>query len=155
MAENKACGSARSPDFEALALMPAGELRAIWRERRGAPPPSTLSARLMRFVLAWDMQAEEHGGETPVLRRQWQAIMVRRAKGASAETAAECLAPLAVGDGTRLLKTWAGETHEVIVTDDGAVWNGTTYSSLSAVARAMTGTPRNGPKFFGLRETAS
>ena len=81
--------------------------------------------------------------------------MSRRAEGASAEAAVSGLAPVPVSEGTRLLKAWGGETHEVIVREDGAVWNGTTYSSLSALARAMTGTPRNGPKFFGLRETAS
>lgn len=81
--------------------------------------------------------------------------MSRRAEGASAEAAVSGLVPAVIPEGTRLLKTWAGETHEVIMREDGAVWNGTTYSSLSAVARAMTGTPRNGPKFFGLREKAS
>ena len=59
----------------------------------------------------------------------------------------------AVADGTRILKEWGGITHEIQITGDGgAVWNGQSYSSLSAVARAMTGTNRNGPKFFGLRE---
>ncbi len=140
--------------FEALAKAQASELRVIWRELRGAPPPSTLSARLMRLALAWDMQADKQGGATPALRRQWEAIMRRRAEGASAESAVSGLSPEPVPKGTRLLKTWAGETHEVIVMDKGVVWNGTIYSSLSAVARAMTGTPRNGPKFFGLRETA-
>jgi hypothetical protein len=109
----------------------------------------------MRLVLAWDMQADEQGGETLKHRPQWKAIMMQRAEGASAEAAVDGLTPAPVLEGTRLLKSWAGETHEVIVMDDGAVWNGTTYTSLSAVARAMTGTPRNGPKFFGLRETAS
>ena len=50
------------------------------------------------------------------------------------------------------MKSWAGETHEVIVLERTVLWNGNIYTSLSAVARAMTGTPRNGPKFFGLRE---
>lgn len=155
MVKNRSQGSARSLDLEALPLIPAAELRAIWQDRRGSPPPPTLSARLMRLALAWDQQAEEQGGENAALRRQWQAIMKRRAEGAIAEAAVEGLAPVAVADGTRLLKSWAGETHEVIVMGKGVAWNGTTYSSLSAVARAMTGTPRNGPKFFGLREPAS
>ncbi len=65
------------------------------------------------------------------------------------------LTPAPAPEGTRLLKSWAAETHEVIVMQNEVMWNGTKYSSLSAVARAMTGTPRNGPKFFGLREKAS
>jgi len=60
-----------------------------------------------------------------------------------------------VADGARILKHWAEATHEVLITENGAaIWNGQSYSSLSAVARAMTGTNRNGPKFFGLREGA-
>jgi hypothetical protein len=51
------------------------------------------------------------------------------------------------------LKEWGGTIHEVLVTENGgAIWNGERYTSLSAVARAMTGTNRNGPKFFGQRE---
>ncbi len=109
----------------------------------------------MRLALAWDMQVEQQGGETRATRRQWQVITGRRAEGAGAEAAVNGLTTLDVPEGTRLLKSWAGETHEVIVTDEGAAWKGTIYSSLSAVARAMTGTPRNGPKFFGLRETTT
>ena len=106
----------------------------------------------MRLALAWDVQADGQGGEAPALRRQWQAVMKRRADGASADDAISGLARPAAPTGTRLLKSWAGETHEVIIEKEGVMWNGTTYSSLSAVARAMTGTPRNGPKFFGFRE---
>ena len=151
MATRKSKRSAQSLDIETLSMTPAKELRAIWLERRGTLPPPTLSSRLMRLALAWDLQADGQGGEPRALQRQWQAIMRARAEGASAEAAVSGLAPVAALVGTRLLKSWAGETHEVIVVDDGVVWNGTTYSSLSAVARALTGTPRNGPKFFGLR----
>lgn len=154
MAANKTRGSAQRLDVETLALIPAAELRAIWLARRGASPPPTLSARLMRLALAWDVQADGQGGEAPALRRQWQAVMKRRADGASADDAISGLARPAAPTGTRLLKSWAGETHEVIIEKEGVMWNGTTYSSLSAVARAMTGTPRNGPKFFGFREEA-
>ena len=154
MALDKNRGASPHPGIEALAMTPAVELRVIWQEQRDTPPPAHLSARIMRLALAWDMQAEEQGGETRATRRQWQVIMTRRVEGANPEAAVNGLAPVPAPEGTRLLKSWAGETHEVIVTDKGAAWNGTTYSSLSAVARAMTGTPRNGPKFFGLWEKA-
>ena len=57
-----------------------------------------------------------------------------------------------VCDGTRILKNWGGTTHEVLITERGVNWNAQSYKSLSAVARAMTGTNRNEPKFFELRE---
>jgi hypothetical protein len=37
---------------------------------------------------------------------------------------------------------------------DGFACNGVTYASLSEVARAITGTRWNGPRFFGLRDKA-
>ena len=34
----------------------------------------------------------------------------------------------------------------------GFLWQGTVHTSLSAIARAITGTAWNGPRFFGLRD---
>ena len=145
------------PEFDLADLTTASarDLRRHWEARRGTPPPPTLSARVMRIALAWDLQAEAQGGEARGTRRQWQAVMRRRGEGIGQEEAVSGLPAPSASAGTRLLKTWGGETHEVIVRDDGVVWNGNTYTSLSALARATTGTPRNGPKFFGLREDAS
>jgi len=42
--------------------------------------------------------------------------------------------------------------HRVVLLADGFAWNGKTYPSLSKVARAITGTGWNGPRFFGLRD---
>jgi len=142
----------RAAGFAELATAAAPELRRLWKARRGIPSPPTLSARLMRAALAWDLQAAAQGGESPAVRRQWQAVMKRRAGGAEAEVATSGLTQPSALAGTRLLKSWGGETHEVIVEDGRIVWKGRTYASLSAVARSMTGTPRNGPRFFGLRE---
>ncbi len=55
--------------------------------------------------------------------------------------------------GTLLAREWQGERHEVIVGEDrNFEYRGVPYRSLSAVARAITGTRWNGPKFFGCRE---
>lgn len=142
-------------DLDWLEVASAADLRRHWLDRLGASPPPTLSARLMRLALAWHDQAERQEGETPAIRRQWQIVMRRRAEGSSASEAAGGLRSADAQAGTRLMKAWGGETHEVIVLESGVLWQGRTYASLSAVARAMTGTPRNGPKFFGLREKAS
>jgi hypothetical protein len=53
-----------------------------------------------------------------------------------------------------LVREWQGKTHQVIALAEGFEWNGTTYQSLSEVARAITGTRWNGPRFFGLRSPA-
>ena len=54
--------------------------------------------------------------------------------------------------GTILVREWQGNTHHVTVGDEGFLWNGRTYRSLSGIARAITGTNWNGPRFFGMRE---
>ena len=50
-------------------------------------------------------------------------------------------------------KTWRGVTHEVMVVDEGFIWSGKTWRSLSAIAREVTGTRWSGPRFFGLKVT--
>ena len=55
-------------------------------------------------------------------------------------------------NGTVLVREWGGVTHHVTVVADGFLWNGKTYPSLSSVARTITGTNWNGPRFFGMRE---
>ena len=54
--------------------------------------------------------------------------------------------------GTVIVKTWRNVKYEVRVCKDGFEWNGQIYSSLSAVARMITGTNRNGFTFFGIRD---
>ena len=53
-----------------------------------------------------------------------------------------------------MVREHEGVLHRVVVEQDGFAWNGATYESLSAVARAITGTNWNGPRFFGLRDRA-
>ena len=54
--------------------------------------------------------------------------------------------------GTLLAREHAGVLHRVTVVEGGFAWNGTVYPSLSEIARAITGTNWNGPRFFGLRD---
>ena len=52
--------------------------------------------------------------------------------------------------GAVLVREHGGVLHRVMVLQQGFAWNGKTFSSLSAVARAITGTNWNGRRFFGL-----
>ncbi|HSZ12076.1 MAG TPA: DUF2924 domain-containing protein, partial [Rhizomicrobium sp.] len=53
--------------------------------------------------------------------------------------------------GTLLVREYKDEMHRVTVLVEGYSWRGKTYPTLSAVARAITGTNWNGYVFFGLR----
>ena len=57
--------------------------------------------------------------------------------------------------GTRLLREWQGVEHTVTVLTEGYEWQGRPYRSLSAIARAITGTRWNGLVFFGLKSHRS
>jgi hypothetical protein len=52
--------------------------------------------------------------------------------------------------GTVLVRDYQGQRHTVTVAPTGFDWQGTTYPSLSAIARAITGTAWSGPRFFAL-----
>ena len=57
--------------------------------------------------------------------------------------------------GTRLVRSWKGELHEVTVLEQGFEHRGQRFNNLSVIAREITGTRWSGPAFFGLREKAS
>jgi hypothetical protein len=53
--------------------------------------------------------------------------------------------------GTRLIREWKDVEHCVTVRDEDFEYQGRPYQSLSAIARAITGTRWNGLVFFGLK----
>jgi len=55
--------------------------------------------------------------------------------------------------GTVLIREHGGVMHRVTVLAEGYAWGGENYPSLSAVAKAITGTSWNGYAFFGLKES--
>lgn len=52
--------------------------------------------------------------------------------------------------GSVLRRGFQGLTHEVTILEEGFFWNGCSHKSLSAIARAISGTAWNGFLFFGL-----
>ena len=105
---------------------------------------AALSSReLLVRAISYAMQEQEFGGLRAPARRELVAI----AKG---EPVSAQASRIKIKPGTRLLREWHGSTHEVIVTDQGFVWDGATHRSLSAIAFAITGTKWNGHRFFGL-----
>ncbi|WP_335948453.1 DUF2924 domain-containing protein [Salipiger bermudensis] len=115
-------------------------LIAAWSELFGTTVPKGLSQSFLRRFLAFEVQARRMGG----LPKGFTTEQQRRAAHGG-QAAQPGLAP-----GTRLLREWNGVSHVVEVTEQGILWNGTRYRSLSAVARAITGARWSGPRFFGL-----
>lgn len=116
-------------------------LRAAWRERYGLPP-KLRSPQLLRLSLAWRIQADAFGGLDAGTKRRL------RRNGAGA-AAADSLQP-----GVRLTREWKGAPHEVVVEESGFRYEGRVWKSLSEIARHISGSRWNGPRFFGLRVEA-
>ena len=56
-----------------------------------------------------------------------------------------------VKPGTWLSRTWHGEVYQVVVLETAFEYRGERFSSLSQIARRITGAHWSGPRFFGLK----
>src|SRR5215210_2888633 len=124
------------------------ELRAQWQTQMRSPAPGCFKSDLLFRALAYQEQVKAFGG----LDRATERLLVRLAE---AEDPAAVLASLRrrrIKPGTELIREWAGTAHRVVVTEGGFAYAGQTYTSLSEIARLITGTNWNGPRFFGLRQ---
>src|ERR1700720_4036194 len=121
-------------------------LRARWRLMFGAMPPPGLTKDILARMIAYRIQEEAFGG----LDRETIKLLRRLARGEKPNELNRRLKP-----GTVLVREYQGERHTVTVVPSGFVWRETTYASLSTIARAITGTTWNGPRFFGLRTTVN
>jgi hypothetical protein len=143
-------GAALANEIAHLRGLDLDGLRARWRSIIGRPPPSHVPKTLLLRVLAYRVQAAALGDLDRVTAR----LLARLASQARSGERAEVPVPDSIGlkPGTVLVREWEGTPHRVMVLADGFAWNGATYQSLSQVARAITGTRWNGPRFFGLRD---
>ena len=125
-------------------------LRARWRVvfRKDAPPH--LPRHLLMRVLAYRLQSDRLGD----LDAESQRLLDTSTspEQVSARLTETRQRQIRLRPGTVLAREWKGQMQRVSVMPDGFAWNGSTYSSLSRIARVITGTSWNGPKFFGLRE---
>jgi hypothetical protein len=136
---------------EALARLPEldlTELRQQWRAFYKSEASPHLSREMLLQAVAYRMQEVALGGLRPERLRQLRQIAQQFNETGEIRRRTR----LELKSGTRLVREWQGRTYEVIVLDDGFFWRGTHYSSLSAVARKITGTPWSGPLFFGLKQ---
>ena len=109
-----------------------------WQKTFGRPAPTGCHTSFLDKSIAWQQQALKHGGLIAAERRQLLG------ESASVNESTHI--------GTRLIRVWQGETHQVTVLADGYQYKEQQWKSLSSIARAITGTPWSGPVFFGLKK---
>ncbi|KQZ92253.1 hypothetical protein ASD64_19320 [Mesorhizobium sp. Root157] len=129
--------------------MSVKELKAEWQVLMAAPAPNN-SRSYLELRLGYRIQELSVGGLTRETRRMLD-LLADEVDGSSDRKAiiTDARNPVA---GTRLVREWDSVEHTVTVMRDGFDWQGRRFKSLSAVAKAITGTQWNGYRFFGLRE---
>jgi hypothetical protein len=133
----------------ALKAMSVKELKTEWEKLIGTSAPNN-SRAFLELRIAYRLQELTYGGPDRETRRMLD-LLADEVEG-HARRKHQIADPRNPVAGTKLLREWDGAEHTVTVLKDGFDWQGRKYKSLSAVARAITGTRWNGYRFFGLRE---
>jgi Protein of unknown function (DUF2924) len=133
-------------EVERLRSMPIVELRALWRAKFTSEPPKAFGPDLLRRSIAFRIQEEVYGGFDRATARLLKQLMQQFTKNNG-----RIVLPRRINPGAVLIREWKGKRHEVTVLKDGFAHQDKSYESLSQIARLITGTRWNGPKFFGLR----
>jgi hypothetical protein len=132
----------------ALKTTPTPDLKRQWRELFDTEPP-LYNRRFLESRLAYRIQELAYGALKPETIERLEAlgdqldggnIVLRRTRAEEK--------PIS---GTRFIREWQGVEHCVTVRDHDYEYQGRPYKSLSAAARAITGTRWNGWVFFGLK----
>lgn len=124
------------------------ELLEAWIKAYGHPPPKGLSTRLLVYACHYNKQVKDCGG----LKKSTLHQLKRYVPALPGTTTSDTRAPVALkpGTGSRLVREWRGKTHMVDIEENGFVYQGKSYRSLSAIARMITGARWSGPRFFGV-----
>ncbi len=109
-----------------------------WQKTFGRPAPSGCHTSFLDKAIAWQQQAQKYGGLCAAERRRLLG------ESSSGNNNAHI--------GTHLIRVWQSDTHQVTVLENGYQYKDRHWKSLSAIARAITGTPWSGPLFFGLKK---
>jgi len=130
-------------EIDRIEALPIAELRPFWERTFGRRAPKAFTRDLLVWSLTWHIQEKAFGG----FDRETLNVLKAYAKGKPEDIAKV----RRLKTGTVLVREYQGERHTVTITPEGFVWREKTYSSLTIIARTITGTFWNGPRFFGLR----
>ncbi|MDZ4775421.1 MAG: DUF2924 domain-containing protein [Alphaproteobacteria bacterium] len=138
--------AAPSDDLDRLKILNLALLRADWLKRFGDQPPAFRSRDLLLRALHYRLQAAQQGDLRPSLKRRLSALAAKFSADPSYDPAPRISARV----GSALVRDWNGVRHVVLVTTDGFQYGDATYTSLTQVAKVISGTHQSGPRFFGV-----
>lgn len=131
-------------EIEKLSL---ANLRIRWKAMVRNDPPPAFGPDLLRRSIAYKLQEQAYCGMEPTTRKKLDHLI--KALGDDPKSKLEL--PRRILSGSELIREWKGKRHRVIVRDYGFQYEGEMYTTLSKIARRITNTRWNGPRFFGLR----
>lgn len=167
-------------EVAAICDLPREELVTLWVKTHGGVPPKGVKRGLLERSAAWHLQAKRLGGlsaHARVVIRQYAKQKEAGRQLTKGRLGVQSNKPIASSDlvtprseskaaapspstldiikpspapGTRLMREWNGRMHMVDITKEGVLFDGKLYTSLTAVAKRITGTHWSGPRFFGL-----
>lgn len=142
------------PDLSRLADLSVSELDTLWRTYLGGTMPKQVPKFLQSRMLAYTLQVQQTGGLSKMTSRFLDQAAIDLEAGR--ESSLPYPAEQRLKPGVVIMREHNGVHQRVMVLDEGFAWNGKSFGSLSAVAKAITGTNWNGQRFFGLdRKRAS
>jgi hypothetical protein len=150
MAETHSPGIDTSFEINELAGLSTEALRERWLHVFKRPLPPNPRSDFLLGSLAYELQAQRHGFLKSRSLRALNLLASDLAKGLQRQVESHAMRP-----GIRLLRTWQGDSHEVLALEKGFSYRGKTYGSLSEIARLITGVRWSGPLFFGLKGSRS
>ncbi len=133
--------------IDELNRMSMVQLRKRWADLLGTDP-GRLGRNYLIRRLAYRIQELAFGGLSRDARRELSAT----ANGTPPKVVVQARKrrKMRLATGTRLLREWHGDRYEVIVKEDGFLYDSKHYKSLTAVAMTITGSRWSGNRFFGL-----
>ena len=134
----------------ALKTTPTPQLKEQWRQLFEGEPPA-FNRRYLESRLAYRIQELAYGGLKPETVRRLEKLG-EELDGGRVDVRKRPANDRPIS-GTRLIRYYQGVEHCVTVRDNDFEYQGRPYKSLSAIARAITGTQWNGVVFFGLRSS--
>jgi hypothetical protein len=150
-------------EINALERLAVSELLRRYEDVFGEPVRSRNRRYLIRRI-AWKLQADAEGGlSVRALGRAAELANPSDARVTPPRTKSATSAPPPVVNAARapsdprlpvagavITRRYKGRTLSVVVRSDGFEFDGERFGSLSAVAKAITGSHMNGYRFFGL-----
>lgn len=144
--------------LHALQGLSTAQLREKYRELFGEDTASHNRDFLFKRI-AWRLQEQAYGGLSQRTKTRLaelvdeSLIRVRPPQdfrpGVDAGPVSDSM-PAMPTTGKILSRKYKGQRIEVEVLDNGFLYDGTVYTSLSAIAKVVTGTHCSGRAFFGL-----